>query len=308
MEFGPHLMLASLEGAVISSILVLTAMGLSIVFGVMRVVNVAHGEFFMLGAVLAWVVSTTIGGHPAFGFVGAIIIAPILVGCIAAGVDRLILRRINYDVDRTIVATIGVLYITQQSTLMLFGPEARPVEAPFNTRLSLPWFEFGENGFQMIWPWGLSITSYKLFVIFAAAAVLVALWLVLTRTKFGLIMRATQQDSDTAQAFGVPVGLVYSWVFGIGAGLAALGAVLVVPIQQAHYLMGGDPLLLAFIVVIIGGLGSLPGTVIAALLIGMSDGIISVFFSPTLAKIIATFLVAMVLVFRPQGLLGRAET
>ena len=305
MDFGPHLMLASLEGAVISAILVLTAMGLSIVFGVMRVVNVAHGEFFMLGAVFAWAVTTTISGHPALGFVAALLVAPVLVGCIAAGVDRLILKRIEYDVDRTIVATIGVLYIVQQSTLMLYGPEARPVEPPFNTRLALPWFEFGENGFQMIWPWGLSVTTYKLFVIFAAVAVLFALWLVLTRTKVGLIMWATQQDRDMAQAFGIPVGRVYSWVFGLGAGLAALGAVLVVPIQQAHYLMGGDPLLLAFIVVIIGGLGSLPGTVIAALLIGMSDGIISVFFSPTLAKIIATFLVAMVLVFRPQGLMGR---
>ncbi len=306
MDFGPHLMLASLEGAVISAILVLTAMGLSIVFGVMRVVNVAHGEFFMLGAVFAWVVTTTLGGHPAIGFLAALITVPILVGCIAAGADRLILKRVNYDPDRTIVATIGILYIIQQTTLMTYGPEARPVEAPFNTRLSLPWFEFGENGFEIFWPWGLSITSYKLFVIVAAIVVLTTLWLVLTRTKIGLIMRATQQDSDTAQAFGIPVGKVYSWVFGLGAGLAALGAVLVVPIQQAHYLMGGDPLLLAFIVVIIGGLGSLPGTVIAALLIGMSDGIISVFFSPTLAKIIATFLVAMVLVFRPQGLLGKS--
>ena len=107
-----------------------------------------------------------------------------------------------------------------------------------------------------------------------------------------------------AQAFGVPVSRVYSWVFGLGAGLAAMGAVLVVPIQQAHYLMGHDPLLLSFIVVIIGGLGSLPGTVIAAILIGMSDGIISVFFTPTLAKIFATLVVALVLVFRPQGLFG----
>ncbi len=305
MEFGPHLMLAALEGAVISAILVLTAMGLSIVFGVMRVVNVAHGEFFMLGAVLTWFVATTIGGHPALGFVAALLIAPVLVGCLAAFADRLILKRINYDPDRTIVATIGMLYIIQQTTLMTFGPEARPVPPPFNTRLSLPWFEWGEEGFALFWPWGLSITTYKLFVIAAAATVLVGLWVLLTKTKIGLIMRATQQDSETAQAFGVPVGRVYSWVFGLGAGLAALGAVLVVPIQQAHYLMGGDPLLLAFIVVIIGGLGSLPGTVIAALLIGMSDGIISVFFSPTLAKIIATLLVAMVLVFRPQGLLGK---
>jgi len=97
-------------------------------------------------------------------------------------------------------------------------------------------------------------------------------------------------------------------VFGLGAMLAALAAVLIVPIQQAHYLMGGDPLLLSFIVVIIGGLGSLRGTVVAAVLIGMSDGIISVFFSPTLAKILATLLVALVLVYRPTGLFGARTT
>ena len=101
-------------------------------------------------------------------------------------------------------------------------------------------------------------------------------------------MRATQYDRETAQAFGIPVDRVYAGVFALGAMLAAVAAVLIVPISQAHYLMGLDPLLLSFIVVIIGGLGSLRGTLVAALLIGMSDGIISVFFSPTLAKIIAT--------------------
>lgn len=307
MEFGPHLMLASLEGAVTAAILALTAMGLSIVFGVMRVVNIAHGEFFMLGAVIAWWAASLLGGHPAIGFVLALGLAPLIVGTLAGAADRFILQRINYDPDRTIVATIGLLYIIQQTTLMTFGPDARPVQPPFNTRLALPWFEYGENGFAMIWPWGLSITSYKLFVIVAAIVIITGLWLFLTRSKIGLLMRATQQDSETAQAFGVPVRRVYSWVFGLGAGLAAIGAVLVVPIQQAHYLMGHDPLLLSFIVVIIGGLGSLPGTIIAAILIGMSDGIISVFFSPTLAKIIATLVVAMVLVFRPQGLLGKSE-
>jgi branched-subunit amino acid ABC-type transport system permease component len=107
-------------------------------------------------------------------------------------------------------------------------------------------------------------------------------------------------------AFGIDVDRVYAGVFALGAALAAIAAVLIVPIQQAHYLMGGDPLLLSFIVVIIGGLGSLRGTLVAALLIGVSDGIISVFFSPTLAKILATLLVALVLVFRPQGLFGTA--
>ena len=307
MDFGPYLLLASLEGLITAAILALTAMGLSIVFGIMRVVNVAHGEFHMLGAVIAWWVASALIGQPALGFVAALFIAPLFVGAIAGAANILILQRLNYDPDRVIVATIGLLYVIQQTTLMTFGPEARPVEAPFNTRIAIPWFEYGEQGFAMYWPWGLGTTSYKLFVIAAAVFVLTSLWILMTRTKIGLIMRATQQDSEMAQAFGVPVKRVYTWVFGLGAGLAAIGAVLVVPIQQAHYLMGHDPLLLSFIVVIIGGLGSLPGTVIAALLIGMTDGIVSVFFSPTLAKIISTLAVGMILVFRPQGLLGRSS-
>ena len=304
MEFGPYLMLASLEGAVTAAVLALTAVGLSLVFGVMRVVNVAHGEFFMLGAVLAWWVASHVGGPPAVGFIAALVIAPLAVGGLAALADMTILKRVNYDPERTIVATIGILYILQQVTLMTYGPEARPVEPPFNTRLALPWFEWGESGFQLYWPWGLGTTSYKLFVIGAAAAVLVGVWVLMARTRIGLLMRATQLDREMALAFGIPVERVYATVFGLGGALAALGAVLIVPIQQAHYLMGGDPLLLSFIVVIIGGLGSLPGTVAAAVLIGLSDGIISVFFSPTLAKILATLLVALVLVFRPQGLFG----
>ncbi|MDU9002358.1 branched-chain amino acid ABC transporter permease [Sedimentitalea todarodis] len=304
MEIGPYLLLASLEGAVTAAVLALTAVGLSLVFGVMRVVNVAHGEFFMLGAVLAWWVTSMIAGHPALGFAVAIVVVPVLVGGLAALADMTILKRITYDPERTIVATIGILYIIQQVTLMTYGPDARPVEPPFNTRLAIPWFEIVDGKPQLYWPWGLSTTTYKLGVIAAAALVLIGVWLVMARTKIGLIMRATQLDRDMALAFGIPVERVYALVFGLGAALAALAAVLIVPIQQAHYLMGGDPLLLSFIVVIIGGLGSLPGTVVAAILIGLSDGIISVFFSPTLAKILATLLVALVLVFRPQGLFG----
>ncbi|CDX27075.1 Inner-membrane translocator [Mesorhizobium sp. ORS 3324] len=291
MHFGPHLLLAALEGLVTSAVLALTALGLSLVFGVMRIVNVAHGEFFMLGAVLAWAVSTAISGHPAVGFVAALVIAPLLVGLAAFLAEWLVLRRLNYNPESTIVATIGMLYIIQQLALTFYGPEARPVEPPFSYRILLPWFGY---------------SGYKLSVVAASAILLVLTWLVLTRTKVGLIMRATQYDRETAQAFGIPVERVYAGVFAIGAMLAAIAAVLIVPISQAHYLMGQDPLLLSFIVVIIGGLGSLRGTVVAAILIGLSDGIISVFFSPTLAKIIATLVVAMVLVFRPQGLFGTA--
>ena len=303
MDFGPHLLLATLEGAVGAAVLALTALGLSFVFGVMRVVNVAHGEFFMVGAVLAWFVATSVGSHPALGFVAALILAPPIAAVIAMVTDRLVLKRVNYDPEATIVATIGLLYIIQQTALMTYGPEARPVEPPFNHRIAIPWYDFAAG--EWFYPWGLSITSYKLFVIAAATVILLAFWVLLSRSRAGLIMRATQLDRETSLAFGIPVGRVYSLVFGLGAALAAMAAVLIVPIQQAHYLMGHDPLLLSFIVVIIGGLGSIRGTIVAAILIGMSDGIISVFFSPTLAKIIATLLVAFVLVFRPQGLYGK---
>lgn len=291
MAFGPHLLLALLEGLVSSAVLALTALGLSLVFGVMRIVNVAHGEFFMLGAVFAWWFSSMIADSPALGFLLALVLAPLVVGAIALVAERLVLRRLNYDPEATIVATIGMLYIFEQLALMFYGPEARAVPAPFDFRVTLPWFGY---------------SGYKLAVIAASVLVMLATWYVLTRTRIGLVMRATQYDRETAQAFGIPVGRVYAGVFALGAMLAALAAVLIVPIQQAHYLMGTDPLLLSFIVVIIGGLGSLRGTVLAAVLIGLTEGIVAVFFSPTLAKMLATLFVALVLVFRPQGLFGQA--
>ncbi len=291
MDFGPHLLLAALEGLVTSAVLALMALGLSLVFGVMRVVNVAHGEFFMLGAVLAWWASSLVTGHPALGFLLALVISPLVVGAIALVAERLVLRRLDYNPEATIVATIGLLYILQQLALTFYGPDARPVQAPFSYRILFPWFGY---------------SGYKLSIIAISALLLTATWFVLTRTRLGLVMRATQYDRETAQAFGIPVDKVYAGVFALGAMLAAVAAVLIVPISQAHYLMGLDPLLLSFIVVIIGGLGSLRGTVVAAVLIGLSDGIISAFFQPTLAKIIATLLVALVLVLRPTGLFGTA--
>ncbi len=291
MAFGPHLLLAALEGLVTSAVLALMALGLSLVFGVMRVVNVAHGEFYMLGAVVAWWIASLVTGHPAIGFLAALVISPLVVGAVALTAERLVLRRLDYNPEATIVATIGILYILQQLALTFYGPDARPVAAPFSYRVQFPWFGY---------------SGYKLAVVGASAVLLLLTWFVLMRTRLGLVMRATQYDRETAQAFAIPVDRVYAGVFALGAMLAAVAAVLIVPISQAHYLMGLDPLLLSFIVVIIGGLGSLRGTLVAAVLIGLSDGIVSAFFQPTLAKMIATLLVALVLVFRPTGLFGTA--
>jgi branched-chain amino acid transport system permease protein len=297
LVLGAFLLLAGLEGLVMAAVLALSAVGLSLVFGVMRVVNVAHGEFFMLGAVLAWAIAGWLPGMPAAGFALALALSPLAVALVAVALDRLVLKRLDYEPEAVIVATIGFGFILQQGVLSLYGPEARAVVAPFDIRLQFP---------------GFGYPAYKLAVIAAAAVLLGGVWLLLARTRIGLVMRATQWDRETATAFGIDVDRVYALVFGLGAGLAAVAAVLVVPIQQAHYLMGSDPLLLSFVVVIIGGLGSLRGTVVAALMIGLSDGLVSVFlplvsgaFTPTLSKIIATLLVALVLVFRPQGLFGK---
>jgi len=281
-----RLLLAILEGLVSGLVLALIALGLSLVFGVMRIVNVTHGEFFMLGAVIAWYVSSVSGS-----FVLALVAAPLVVGGMALLIDRFVLRPINYTPQATIVATIGLLYIIQQLVLSIYGPYARPVAPPFYFRVDFPWFGY---------------SGYKLVVAGLATVLLAATWLIMTRTTLGLYMRATQQDRETAQAFGVPVTRIYAAAFSLGAVLAAVAGALVVPVQQAHYLMGLDALLRSFMVVVIGGLGSLRGTLAAAFLIGITDGVVSVFVSPTLARIIASMLVVLILVTRPGGLFGDA--
>ena len=319
IELSPYILLGILEGLVIAAVLALMAVGLNIVFGVLRIINIAHGEFFMLGAVIAWLITdsvmSVIGGQGIVSFALALLLTPLLIGVLAVLADRLILKRINYDPQRTIIATIGLLYSIQQLTLMGFGATPRAVPPPFNSRIEIPWIqwrgpelqgaELQETGFAIYWPVGLATTSYKLAVIAVAALVLLAIWLVITRSKIGLIMRATQFDRDTAAAMGINVGRVYTLVFASGAALAGLAAVLIVPIRQAHYLMGQEALLLSFIVVIIGGLGSFVGTIIAAVLIGLSEGLTSIFFIPTLAKIISMTIVIFILILKPDGLSGR---
>ena len=287
-ENGPLLFLALLDGTVTAFVLALIALGLSLVFGVMRIVNIAHGEFFMLGAVFSWF-AFDLTNDPLWGFLLALVVAPAMVGSIAVFSDRFILRKVKYNPESTIVATIGLLYVIQSVTLMVFGPEARAVEAPLYFRIQFPWFGY---------------SGYKLIVAGMSAFCLLGVWLLMKRSKLGLYMRATQQDLEIAKTYGVHTQKIYASVFALGGGLAALAGVLVVPIRQADHLMGLEPLLLSFIVVIIGGLGSIRGTIVAAFIIGISDGIISVFYEPTLAKMLATLFVAMVLVLKPGGLYG----
>jgi len=156
VSFFPHLFLAVLEGTVAAATLALTALGLSLTFGVMRIVNVAHGEFYMLGAMVAWWVARLAPGSPLAGFLLALVVAPLAVAAVAFATERLVLRRVNYDPQATIVATIGLLFVIQQLALSVFGADAKPVAAPFTYRIVFPWFGY---------------SGYKIFVVLASAGV-----------------------------------------------------------------------------------------------------------------------------------------
>src|SRR5262249_53393902 len=160
-------------------VLALMALGLSLVFGVMRIVNVAHGEFFMLGAVLAWAFSNLVPGMPALGFLLALVASPLVVGAIAFAADRLVLRPLAYKPERTFVAPMGLLFVIEQAPLTFSGPDARPVQPPIDFRVVFPWFGY---------------SGYKFVVMAASATLLLASWFGLMRTKIGLVMRATQYD------------------------------------------------------------------------------------------------------------------
>ena len=177
MSLGAHLFLALLEGTVGALVLALTALGLSLVFGVMRIVNVAHGEFFMLGAVVTWYVSATTGS-----FLLALAAAPAVVGAVAVLADRLVLRRIGYEPQSTIVATIGLLYILQQLVLTVYGPYARPVPAPVYFRVDFPWFGY---------------SGYKLVVAALAAALLAATWIALGAAAFAFVATGERDSGCT---------------------------------------------------------------------------------------------------------------
>jgi len=266
-------------------IVALIALGLSLVFGLIEIINVAHGDLFMLGAVLAWYVIQTTDN-----FWLALATVPLAVGGLGVVVERSVLRPIEHRPIVTILATFGLSLIFQQSVLATFGGSPQRIEEPIRGVIPVL---------------GTFYPGYRLFVALCSLAALGGLWLVLFRTRWGLWMRAVRQDREMALALGIPTPRVYMITFGLGAALAAVGGVLAAPITSLEFQMGLDVLPTAFIVVIIGGLGSLQGTLVAALLLGVLEGLANVFVTPTTARIVSLVVMAVVLFVRPQGLFGR---
>jgi branched-chain amino acid transport system permease protein len=278
-----------------ASVLFLVAAGLSLVFGALRVINMAHGSLYMVGAFLSTAVVGLVAQNTV-GFVAALIVAPAIVGVLGALIEIGVLRRLyNREHLLQLLATYALVLIFAGGVRIIFGPE--------NLNIGKP--DFLNGGLTVS---GLTFPTYKLFLMVAAVAVALALYLVLYRTGLGRNIRAAVSDPELLSSSGVNVPRLFTVVFVIGAGLAAFGGVLISPDQAVNGSMDTDVLINAFAISVIGGLGSLMGSFVGALLVGLatSFGILL----PATSRWSLAFifvLMAAVLTVRPWGLFGRPE-
>jgi branched-chain amino acid transport system permease protein len=285
-EIGVELLpILVLNGLVWGLIVALIALGLSIIFGLLDFVNVAHGDFFMLGAVLAWVLIAGTGN-----FWIAFAIVPVIGLILGSLIERGVLRPVENDASLSIVASFGLSLILQEGVRATYGATPKRILDPLG--VTIPVF-------------GLDYEVYRLFAAGVAVIAIAGFFLFLNRTKFGTWMRAVRQDREMAIAMGVPSDRIFMVTFGLGTAMAMLGGVVAAPLTSVEFRLGLDVLPLCFIAVIIGGLGNLPGTAAAAVLLSVLEGFITSIAEPTTARIISLVIMSVVLLARPQGIFTR---
>ena len=277
------LIIQVVNGIVSGMILALVASGLTLIFGIMDVVNFAHGEMYMLGAYVGVLTLTTTGN-----FWLALLGAGVIVGLLGAGLQIAALRPlVGRDPLTTILATFGLSLVLQNYALWQFGPVARKIQEPFTGEFTL---------FHLKYPW------YRVVIAVLSAAIIGALWLFMKYGKYGIWIRATTQDRLMASAMGIPVPLVHTGVFAIGTAMAAASGVLFGPLVGVNHAMGLDVILRAFIVVVVGGMGNLGGSILAAIFISLLEALASIWVSPAQAVIVSFVVLILTLLFRPTGL------
>lgn len=275
-------------GLALGAIYVLFAIGLSLIFGMLTVVNFAHGAFYMVGAYVGLFL-LSLGGN----FWLCLVAVPLIVGTIGLVVERFLIRPLyGRGIDYPLLLTFGLSYVMVELIRIAFGKSGYPFDTPEILQGAV---NIGVGYFPL----------YRLFVIGIAAAVLLGLWLFLERTSFGLIIRAGARDPQIVRVLGVNVARVWLFVFGIGSGIAGLAGLLAAPLQGVIPEMGATILAEAFVVTVVGGMGSIGGAVIAGLLVGVVVSMTSLF-APEMAKVSIFALMAVVLLIRPQGFFGRA--
>jgi branched-chain amino acid transport system permease protein len=277
----------AINGLVWGMIIALIALGLSIIFGLLDLINIAHGDFFMVGTVLAWF-SLQMTGNYWIGF----LLVPLVGFGLGVVMERLVIRPIRNAAALSIVATFGLSLILQEGVRATFGATPQRILSPIPG--TIPMF-------------GIEYDIYRLFAAAVSGVALIAFFSFLKHTKTGVWMRAVRHDRDTAIAMGIPAQRVLMLTFAIGTAMATLGGVVAAPITTVDFRTGVDILPVCFMAVIIGGLGNLPGTAAAAVLLAFMEGIIASFADPTVARITSLVVMSAVLMFRPQGLFKGAE-
>jgi branched-chain amino acid transport system permease protein len=285
-----HFILIQLfNGLILGSIYVLLALGLTVIFGTLGVVNFAHGALYMMGAYAAYSVVTLLNLH----FIVAILICPIIVGIIGILLEKFLISKL-YKLPHfyNLLLTFGIMFFIQDAIKIIYGPEGEPFNIP-------KFLDGAVNLGFVVYP------KYRLFIILITGFLALGVWLFIEKTKLGAIIRAGTDDSETADALGINISRTFTLVFGMGAALAGLAGVIAAPTQDVQPIMGMNFLTESFVVVIIGGMGSIGGSILAGLIIGELVTLGIIFWAPMSTTLIYIFM-AIVLIVRPRGLMGRA--
>lgn len=285
----PQGLLAQLMvGLVNGAFYAMLSLGLALIFGMLNIINFAHGAMYMMGAFVAWMMLHYLD----IPFWWALVAAPVVVAVFGMVIERVMLSRL-YHLDHLygLLLTFGLALIIEGLFRQLYGVSGRNYPTPDVFRGAV------DLGFMML-------PMYRGFVIVFALVVCLAVWLFIERTRIGSYLRAGTENPELLKAFGVNVPLMVTLTFGLGVGLAALTGVLAAPIYQVHPLMGFHMIIMVFAVVVIGGLGSMLGAIVTGLMLGLVEGMTRVFY-PEMSATVVFILMAFVLLIRPQGLFGK---
>jgi len=276
-----------INGIMSGSLLILVALGLTMIFGIMHIVNFAHGELYMLGAYVLWILL----GQMGVNFFVSLVISMIVIAAIGMAIERFLFKPFRGDLAPSFIISLALVMILQTGVLLGFNIEDKSVPAP--------------AAFQgMVRFAGMALSRERLIVIVIAVALIACLYLFIQYSKPGQAMRAVAQDPDAAALQGISIDRISSLAMGVGCALAAAAGCLTAPIFYINPYMGAVPIMKAFAVIILGGLGSIPGAFIGGYVIGFIDSFGSTYLSAPIAAMMAFGVLILVLIFRPKGLFG----
>ncbi|MFD1987250.1 branched-chain amino acid ABC transporter permease [Mesorhizobium newzealandense] len=277
-----------LVGLINGSFYAMLSLGLAVIFGLLRVINFAHGAQYMLGAFVGYLLLTHLG----IGYWPALILSPLIVGVFGIVVERLALSRL-YDLDPLygLLFTFGLALVLEGVFRYYYGVSGNPYTVP-------PLLSGGTNlGFMFL-------PNYRGWVVVASLIVCFGTWALIEKTRLGSYLRAATENPRLVQAFGVNVPLLLTLTYGLGSALAGLAGILAAPIYQVSPLMGSDLIIVVFAVVVVGGMGSILGAIVTGYMLGLAEGLTKVFY-PEASNLVVFVIMAIVLLVRPAGLFGR---